>query len=120
MKYLLLLICSISFAQNLKYSDNIVSGTYTEYTSSNNLKILVGQKLRIGFPTNGNYFTYITQGNESVHSKLNNILVEITKIEAVKLQNGYTKTYAYFKGFGALPVQIDIEAAIFFKEIIIQ
>jgi hypothetical protein len=118
MKYLILLICSISFAQNCRYSDQIQPGTYTEYTSKNNTSIKTGDKIRIGFPSNGNYFTYITQGNESVHSKLNNILVEITKIEAVKLQNGYTKTYAYFKGFGSLPVQIDIEAAIHFKEIL--
>lgn len=118
MRYLLLLICSISFAQTSKYSDNILPGAYTEYITSNNVNISVGNKIRIGFPSNGSYFVYITQGNESVHSKLNNILVEITKIEAIKLQNGYTKTYAYFKGFGALPVQIDIEAAIHFKEIL--
>lgn len=120
MKYLLLLICSISFAQNCQFSDNMKSGSYTQYISKNNTKIQVGQQIRIGFPSNGNYFTYINQGNEPVHSKLNNILVEISKIEVIKLQNGFCKAYVIFKGFGLLPVYIDIEAAIYFKEVIIQ
>lgn len=52
-----------------------------------------------------------------VDNRLNNILVEVSKIQVVKLNNDYCKAYVIFKGFGLIPVFIDIEAAIYLKEV---
>lgn len=119
MKYLLLLFFGFSFGQSITNSDNMKEGTYKEYVSKNGIIIKENQKIKIGYPSNGNKFTYITQGNELADSKLNNTLVEVSKIEVIKLQNNFCKAYIYFKGFGLIPVIIDIEAALHFQEVII-
>jgi hypothetical protein len=120
MKLLLLFFVGVSFGQTINFSDSIKEGTYKEYVSKNGFIIKENQKIRIGYPTNGNKFTYITQGTEMVDCRLNNILVEVSKIEAIKLNNNYCKVYIFFKGFGLIPVAIDIEAALHFNEIITQ
>lgn len=119
MKYLLLFVFGFSFGQSVTFSDNMKEGTYKEYVSKNGISIKENQKIRIGFPSNGNKFIYITQGNEVTDSKINNTLVEVSKIEVIKLQNNYCKAYIFFKGFGLIPVAIDIEAALHFNEVII-
>lgn len=120
MKYILILFTSIIFSQNISYQNIKNEGEFKKYTSKDSLIISVGNVIKIGFPSSGNKFTYITQGNDLVDSKLNLIEVTITKIEVIKMQNGFLKAYAVFKGFGLIPVYIDIEAAIYFKEIIIE
>lgn len=119
MKYLLLFFVGLSFGQSINYSDKMNEGLYKEYISKDGISIKENQKIRIGYPSNGNKFTYITQGAEMVDNRLNSILVEVSKIEVIKLNNNYCKTYVFFKGFGLIPVAIDIEAAIYFKEVIL-
>lgn len=116
----LLFITNFSFAQVATFSSEMKEGDYSEYVSKNKISIKSDNELLIGFPSNGNKFTYLTQGNDLVDARLNNIYIVIDKIKIIKMQNGFCKAYATFKGFGMIPIYIDIEAAIHFNEIITQ
>lgn len=121
MKYIIILFFSFNciFSQTAEYSKTNEPGNYSEYISKDGFVLKTGEKIKIGFPSMGNKFVYLTQSNDLVDARLNNIEIIIDKIIIQKLQNGSLKIYATFKGFG-IPVYIDIEAAIYFKEIIIQ
>lgn len=121
MRYIIILFFTFDcvFSQTADYSKNPDEGNYSEYISKEGFSIKQNEKIKIGFPSMGNKFVYLVQGNDLVDARLNNIEVVIDKIIIQKLQNGSLKSYATFKGFG-IPVYIDIEAAIYFKEIIIQ
>lgn len=106
------------FCQKNDFNQNIEEGNLESYTSKSGHIFKAGDLLQIGLPY-ANTFVFITQGNIGVNSNLSNILVKLESVKAVKLQNGYIKYYAIFKGFGLVPVYIDIESAILSKEIIV-
>lgn len=118
--YIFLLTSLSCLSQEISFSAKMNPGDYSTYFSKENIIIKENQQILLGFPSNGNKYTYIVQGDQPIDARLNSIYVTIDKIKIVKLQNNASKAYAIFKGFGLVPVYIDIEAALYFKEIIIQ
>lgn len=117
--FVIILILSIkTFSQQNEFGQKIEEGNLEYYMSKSGHNFKPGDLLQIGLPFT-NTFVFITQGNVGVNSNLSNILVKIESIKAVKLSNGFIKIYALFKGFGVVPIYIDIESAIQTKEIII-
>ena len=115
-----LLLSTLCFAQTSKHNELVEEGKLTAYITENGSVIKVDQYIKIGFPWNKEYFTFLTQGNDKVDSKLTNAIVKIDGIKVFKLYNGFLKAYIVSKSFGAIPLYIDIESAIEKKEIVTQ
>jgi hypothetical protein len=109
-----------SFAQSAEFGKLDQEGEFSSYKTSSGITIKSGDKLKIGYAWNRSRFTYITQATEGMAASFSETIVEIQKIKVVKLSNGFLKALATFKGFGLVPVIIDIEPAIKTEEIIIQ
>lgn len=115
-------VCSISYAQEIKYAD---LGTaekgddYTSYVSKTGAVYKVGERIKIGAPSNGGQFNYITfgdgivvpvtplpAGNAGNETEIKKIAVVGTK------RSGY---YVYFRTKGATGIanySIQVEAAL--------
>lgn len=119
MKYLFLALFTtlFSFSQSSNYPPE--SGTYETYTTKKGQTISVGDHIELGLPYAGTHFIFISQDNTYVRSRLAGDVVEITKLEAATNNKKSYKMQAYFKGYGVLPVIIDIENALKTEEIIL-
>lgn len=102
-----LFISAIGFAQQ-----PTKKGTHKQYITKTNDTIRVGDTISIGLPYNGNEFMFITQGNARTSSHISGDEVVITKLESLKANKTNFKMYALFKGYGLIPVHVDLENAI--------
>lgn len=92
-------------------------GNFKTYITKTGDTLKVGDVITIGLPRNGDNFTFITQGNVTASAHISGDAVKITKLKSIgNKQRGY-KMYAYFKGYGMLPVIFDIDNAIKTEEI---
>jgi hypothetical protein len=113
MKYIFfLLVFNIAFSQEAKFNVINKQGSFSSYLSSDNRQIKIGDTLQIKYPSNGNEFVYITQGNMRASTILVNRKIVVSNIKSIN-----EKIYILFKGFGLLPLYIDFEAALETKEI---
>lgn len=94
-------------------------GNFKTYISKENIEFTVGQKIEIDLPYSGNIYNFITQGSQPAGTVITGAVVEITKLKAIGNKSIGYKMFAQFKGFGALPVDIDIENALKVGEIVI-
>lgn len=117
--FILLFISSFMSAQTATYPVE-KEGKFKTYISRDNIEFSVGQKLEIGLPYAGNQYTFITQGNVPAGAVITGNTVKISKLKAVGNKDTGYKMYAQFKGYGLLPVDIDIESALKTGEIIIE
>jgi hypothetical protein len=113
-----LIFASNTQAQNSSFPPK-EAGKVNQYTSKTHQTLKVGDEIEIGLPYAGNIFVFITQQNLGVSADLSSSIVKVTEIEIIGNKKKGYKAYAKFKGYGALPVYINIEPAINSKEIII-
>lgn len=92
-------------------------GTYKQYITKSNDTINVGDKVTFGLPTNGNQYIFITQGNTPAGTVITGDKVTISKLKSIGSTSKGFKMYAVVKGYGLLPVLIDIEAALKTEEV---
>lgn len=111
---LLLFIPFMSFSQT-----PIKSGNYKTYISKDSIIINKGSKLEIGLPYNGTEYAFITQGNVPAAAHIAGSTVTITKLKAIGSKDTGYKMYAIFKGFGMLPVYVNIDQALKTEEIVL-
>ncbi|WP_188464402.1 hypothetical protein [Bizionia arctica] len=117
MNFLFFLVSAFSYSQTATYPPE--PGRYETYQTKEEQTISIGDKVEIGIPYGGKEFIFISQGNEYVKSRLAGDIVEIIKLEALSNNKTSYKMQAYFKGYGLLPVVIDLENALKVKEIIL-
>lgn len=117
---LLLCIVNISYSQVAEYNNLDKKADYKTYITKSKDTITVGSVLTIGLPYNQQQFTFITQGNQPTASFLAGNTIKITKLRALGNKTKGYKIYAYFKGYGMLPVIIDVESALLAKEIVLE
>jgi len=109
---LLFLATLASYSQKAVYNKINNQQDFTEYQTKENRILKIGDTLTIGYPRNGNGFTFITQGGVMTSPILANSKVAIHKIKTIgNTKRGY-KIYLTFKGYGFVPVYIDYESAI--------
>ena len=106
-------------SQNTISYQNLTPGTYNSYISKDLIPITVGDVIEIGLPGNGDLFRFITQGNTPAASHITGATVTISKLKVIGTAATGYRMFAYFKGFGLLPVIINIDAALKTEEIII-
>lgn len=73
---------------------------------------MIGDTLTIGLPSTDFGFMFITQGNQKTTPALANTKVVVDKLKTFGNKKRGFKMYAQFKGYGMLPVMIDIETAL--------
>ncbi len=114
----LLAIVSMGYSQSAKYGELTKKSEYDYCQSKNGYEIKVGDTIVLGVPTSDLGFTYISQNGQRVSNSLagNTILIDKLRTYGTK-KSGY-KIYAYFKGYGLLPVLIDYETALELGEIL--
>jgi hypothetical protein len=99
--FILFITVKISYSQKLKYTDitsgTVMKGDYTSYLASDNFEYKIGDKIKIGFPSQGNKtFAFITEGDglllpiTNVTSAQSGMETEIKKIAVVgNKRNGF-------------------------------
>ena len=107
------------FAQNSNYK-NLTKGTFNSYESKTGVVFNVGDQIELGIPSSDFGFTFISQGGQRVSSSLAGNMVTILKLKTYGSKKRGYKMYAHFKGYGMVPVLIDLEMAQRTKEIIIE
>ena len=118
--FLFLIFTSTIYSQEATYTTISKKGTFKKYTTKDNYTIKIGDTLLIGVPYQGDTFAFITQGNSPTISALSGTKAVVTKLKSWGNKRRGYKMFAQFKGWGLLPVNIDIEGAISAKEIIIK
>lgn len=93
-------------------------GKADSYTSKSGVTIKVGDKLELGLPYGGNQFVFINQDGIGIAANLSGSIVEVTEITVTGNEKRGYKAYAKFKGYGAVPVFINLEPAINSEEIL--
>jgi hypothetical protein len=94
-------------------------GAFKSYTSKSGKKINIGDQIELGLPFAGINFVFINQNRIGVVANLSGSIVTIEEIEVTGDKKKGYKAFAKFKGYGSLPVYINIEPAINSKEIVI-
>lgn len=94
-------------------------GNYKSYISRDSITFNVGDKLEIDLPASGDRYLFISQGQAPAGTAITGAVVTIKKLIATGNQDTGFKMWAQFKGFGLLPVEIDIENALRVGEIIL-
>lgn len=108
---LFLLLTNVNvIAQDALYQKIDKTGNYDTYTTSYGATISQGDTLTIGLPR-GDTFTFITQGNTPVSSFMAGTTPVVTKLKSVGNKRQGYRMYAIFKGYGLVPVYVDIENA---------
>jgi hypothetical protein len=116
-KLLLTISITFIFSTGIKAQIPTKFGSFKQYITKSNDTLKVGDKITFGLPTNGNQYIYITQGNVPAAAKINGDTVTIHKLKSIGNKTKGYKMYALIKGYGLLPVFVDIEAAIKTEEI---
>lgn len=117
-KLLLFILSFVTFSATSQEVDfkNLKKGKFKTYITSNGLEISVGDTLTFGNATSDKGFQYLSQGGDPVHPTRSSAKAIISKIKVLK--NGISlQPWVYVKGFGLIPVAIDIEQALKSKEI---
>jgi hypothetical protein len=112
---LLLLFSTMVVAQTTK-NELIKEELITEYKAETGDIIKVGEKIKVGLPSAGNQFVYITQGNLPCGTIIANQEYLVKKIKVVGSKKRGFKAFALFSGFG-LSCYIEIETALMVNEI---
>ena len=119
-KLLFIVISLITFtaaAQAVSYH-KLKKGKYEIYFSENGTKIQVGDTVTFGTATSDKGFQFISQGGMPTHTTRAGAKAIISKIKVYK--NGISlQPWIFVKGFGLVPVAIDIEHALKTEEIIL-
>jgi hypothetical protein len=113
-----LLFSIFCFAQTAEFNNLNKQGKFQEYISESGISFKVGDKIKIGLPSSGNVYTFITQANQPCGAIISNRTVSISKIRIFGNKKIGYKAYLLFLGFG-LSCYIDIENAIKVQEVII-
>lgn len=95
-------------------------GNYESYISKDSILFKVGDKLTIGLPKNGDKYLFISQGGTPAGTVLTGNEVIISKLKVVGNKKRGYRMFAQFKGYGLIPVDIDIENALKVDEIEIE
>jgi hypothetical protein len=94
-------------------------GKFNSYTSKSGKKINIGDQIELGLPYASTSFVFINQNRIGIVANLSGSIVTIEEIEVTGDKKKGYKAYAKFKGYGVLPVYINLEPAINSQEIII-
>ena len=96
----------------VRFNDGSRIGLYFDtYITESGDTIDVGNTVRFGYPTNGHKYVFVMQGSDYCGTVLTNCF---TTIESIRT-GGYNEhpiVFAFIKGWGLIPISIDIEAAI--------
>lgn len=114
---LVFLFCASSFAQTATYPPQ--EGRFKTYVTKNGDTISIGDKVQLGIPFGGTTFIFLSQDSQYVRSRLAGDIVTITKLESRTNNKTSYKMQAFFKGYGLVPVIIDVENALEVKELIL-
>lgn len=114
----LLFLCLTINAQTATYPVS-KEGNFKTYISRDSITFNVGDKLEIDLPANGDRYLFISQGQAQAGTAITGAVVTIKKLIATGNKDTGYKMWAQFKGFGLLPVDIDIENALRVGEIIL-
>lgn len=122
MKYIYIFFFCIGLTLNAQISKYppAEKGEFEIYISRSEIEFKVGDTLEIGLPANGDKYLFITQGNQPAGTVLTGALITIEKLKSFGSKKKGYKMYAMFKGYGMIPVAIDIESAIRVDEILLQ
>lgn len=90
---------------------------YKTYVNQAGKTINIGDTITINQPKTADAFTFITQGNQPAAAFISGDVVTISKLKSIGNKTRGYKMYAYVKGYGLLPVMIDLDQAINAKEI---
>lgn len=114
--FLLFSLCC--FSQTAEFNSLTKEGKFEEYISESGISFKVGDKIKIGLPSNGNTYTFITQGGQPCGAIISNTTNTISKIRIIGNKKKGYKAYILFGGYG-ISCYIDIENAIKRDEIIL-
>lgn len=115
----LLFILSITVSSQTATYPVTKEGKYKTYISRDSLVFNVGDKLEIDLPYNVDRYMFISQGQVPAGTAITGATVEIKKLISIGDDKKGYKMWAQFKGYGLLPVDIDIENALRVNEIIL-
>jgi hypothetical protein len=121
MKNLTLLVLFISFnvfSQSIDFNNLNKEGNFNEYISESGISFKVGDIIKIGLPSNGSIYTFITQAGAPCAAVISNTKNKIVKIKIIGSKKRGYKAYLLFGGYG-INCYIDIENAILRQEVII-
>lgn len=113
---LLLAAASTTWGQTAKFGA-LKKGTFETYITRGGAAVSVNDTLALGLPSGNQAFKFITQGNAPVSAQLAGTTVIIDKLKTWGNKKRGFKMYASFKGWGLVPVLIDIEPAIIAGEL---
>ena len=101
-------------AQKIGVYGDLPSGKqkYDMYITKMGDTIRTGQKVLIGLPSSDNGFNHITQGGQKAAVFLSDRVVTISQMRTYSDRRFEKRMYLQFKGYGLLPVDIDIELAL--------
>lgn len=113
----ILFLAAIFFSLNAAAQKPTTKGNFKEYITRSNDTIRIGDTITFGIPANGQQYIFITQGNAPCSAHISGDIATISKLKSIgNKQRGY-KMYAQVKGYGLIPVSIEIENAIRMEEI---
>jgi hypothetical protein len=107
-----LVFTNYCFCQTIKHNTKIENGFYDQYITKGENSIKKGDSIIIKFPRVGNNYNFITQGTSGAGMILANKKIAVHKIKSFN-----NTVFIQFKGYGLIPVFIEIENAIETKEI---
>ena len=113
-----ILAYSTSIGQTGEYGKLKKNGKYKTYISKEGKTFKVGDTLTIGKPSLGDQFAFITQGNTNTAAFLADNKIIIHKMKSWGTNPLNYHMYFLIKGYGALHVYINYEAAFDAYEII--
>lgn len=102
-----------SNAQKIGHYGDLPSGKnkFDMYITKMGDTITAGQKVLIGIPSSDNGFNHITQGGQKAAVFLADREVTISQLRTYSDRRFEKRMYLQFKGYGMLPVDIDVELA---------
>lgn len=110
---------SLSINAQTAHYPNMKDQNYKVYITKAGDTLKVGDRVEIGLPYGADRYTFIFQGGVNAGTVLTGKTVKITKLKATGNDDiGYTM-FALFKGFGLLPVEINLENALRVEEVIL-
>lgn len=113
------LCVSLTISGQTAQFQNMKNQNYKAYITKAGDTIKVGDRVEIGLPYGADKYTFIFQGGVNAGTVLTGKTVKITKLKATGNDDmGYTM-FALFKGFGLLPVEINLENALRVEEVIL-
>lgn len=119
-KLLFIVISFITFSATSQIANfhQLKKGKFKIYFSENGSKISVGDTITFGTATSDKGFQFLSQGGVPVHPTRAGAKGIVTKIKVFK--NGISlQPWIFVKGFGLVPVAIDVEHALESGEIVL-